>query len=102
MYNIMSLLSFEEIQNGKWYIIPGFYVDDEPDRIYKTTYNNNSYIKSISHVNQQEIVKVPSNEKIFMELDENDVDDIDDMDDLYDSDDERYLKYLEFDKFKFF
>jgi hypothetical protein len=64
---IMSLLSFEDIKNGNWYIIPGFYATDTPNRIYKTTYNGNNYIKSIATSNQQEIVQVPANEKIFAE-----------------------------------
>jgi len=88
------MLSFEEIENGQWYIIPELYVGDEPARIYKTTYKKNSYIKSISNMNQQEIVKVPSDAKIFREPD--DVDDMDDGGDFYDDSDENYLEDVAF------
>jgi hypothetical protein len=88
--NIMEDLSFENVKNGNWYVIPGHY-SDEPARIYKTIYHDDCYIKAIAPSHQQDIVKVPCNENIFQEP--MDVEDVDDQED--DIDDEIYLEIKE-------
>jgi hypothetical protein len=87
----MEDLSFENIKNGKWYVIVGRYFD-EPARIYKTIYHGDCYIKAISPSDQQDIVKVPCDQNIFEEPKETDVD-MDDQED--DFDDEDYLEIKE-------
>jgi hypothetical protein len=89
----MGDLSFENIKNGNWYVIPGHY-SDEPARIYKTIYHGHCYIKAIAPSYQQDIVKVPCNENIFEEPKE--TPDMDDQED--DFDDEDYLEIKEQNK----
>ena len=91
----MGDLSFENIKDGNWYVIPGRY-SDEPARIYKTIYNGDCYIKAIAPSDEQDIVKVPCNENIFDEPKETDVD-MDDQED--DIDDEKYLEIKEQNQF---
>jgi hypothetical protein len=87
----MGDLSFENIKNGNWYVIPGHYFN-KPARIYKTIYHGDCYIKAIAPSDQQDIVKVPCNENIFEEPKETDVN-MDDQED--DFDDEIYLEIKE-------
>jgi hypothetical protein len=86
----MGDLSFENIKNGKWYVIPGHYFD-EPARIYKTIYHGDCYIKAIAPNNEQDIVKVPCDQNIFKEPKETDVD-MDDQEDDFDDEDYLYIK----------
>ena len=92
----MADLTFDDIENGKWYVIPNLFINlpDESSIIYKTIYNGNYYIKSIAPTNQQDIVQVPGNVPIFREPDEDEVGEkLDDCDDKYD-DDEDYVEML--------
>lgn len=87
----MSLLTFENIKNSNWYIIPGLYVNNLPQRIYKTIYNRQNYIKTIATTDQQEILLVQDNEPIFLEPDENRIDELDDEEIV---DDDYYIEEL--------
>jgi len=91
----MGDLSFENIKNGNWYVIPGHYFN-KPARIYKTIYHGDCYIKAIAPSDQQAIVKVPCNENIFEEPKETDVD-MDDQEDKFDED--VYLEIKELNQF---
>jgi hypothetical protein len=91
----MGDLSFENIKNGNWYVIPGHYFD-KPARIYKTIYHGDCYIKAIAPSDQQDIVRVPCNENIFEEPKETDVD-MDDQED--DFDDDVYLEIKELNQY---
>jgi hypothetical protein len=85
----MGDLSFENINNGKWYVIPGHYFD-EPARIYKTKYHGDCYIKAIARSYQQDILKVPCDQNIFKEP--TDIEDMDDQEDDFDDEDYLYIK----------
>jgi len=91
----MGDLSFENIKNGNWYVIPGDYLN-KPARIYKTIYHGDCYIKVIAPSDQQDIVKVPCNENIFEEPKETD-EYMDDQED--DFDDEDYLEIKELNQY---
>ena len=91
----MGDLSFENIENGNWYVIPGHYFN-KPSRIYKTIYHGDCYIKAIAPSDQQDIVKVPCNENIFEEPKETDVD-MDDKEDKFD--DDVYLEIKELNQY---
>ena len=60
----MGDLTFRNIKNGNWYVIPDRYYD-EPARIIKTIYHGNCYIRAIATNFDQDIVKVPCDERIF-------------------------------------
>jgi len=101
----MAELTFNDIINGKWYVFPGFYDNDDPTRIYKTIYNGEYYIKSISVTDQQEIISVPNNQPIFREPIEDELEMLDDDEDQFSDDDYsteiRRRKTIHFNKFPF-
>ena len=101
----MADLTFNDIINGKWYVFPGFYDNDDPTRIYKTIYNGEYYIKSISVTDQQEIISVPNNQPIFREPIEDELEMLDDDEDQFSDDDYsteiRRRKTIHFNKFPF-
>lgn len=92
----MADLTFDDIENGKWYVVPNLFANSpyEPSIIYKTMYNGNYYIKSIAPTHQQVIFQVPGNVPIFRKPDEDEVGEkLDDCDDRFDDDDD-YLDTL--------
>lgn len=89
-------LTVKQIKNGNWYLMRDRRPDAIPERVYTTEYNGNYYIKIITKANQQAIILVPADEKIFI-VPQN-IDELDDEDDKYDVDDEEYLEDVESNK----
>jgi hypothetical protein len=86
-FSRMTRLNYNQIENGKWYIIFGAgYRPNIKNRVYKLDYKNKHFIKTITPYNQKEILEIRNTDvNIFKEAE--DIDEIEEKEDMFEDND---------------